>query len=144
MLFLGTENLIFITDTTVEKHIKSKTEIMAKLIDYQLQRKDSHKKIYLPPSVLKILKKTNDREIRAQIENLFISIVSIEDENVGVFPEVCITAECLKNNEGEAKVVFLTDNKKFHDEKHKSALKIDYGVHVVIDFDGLNAILINN
>lgn len=138
---METENLIFITDTTIGEHLKPNSEIMAKLIDYQVQRKDAHKKVYLPPSALKILKDNTKGETRAQIENFFTAIISIEDGTTEVFQEVCITAECLKSNVGDAKIVYITDNKKFHTEKFISALKSSYGVYAVLDFDGLNSLL---
>lgn len=142
MLFLQTENLIFITDKTIGEHLRPDSKVMAKLIDYQVQRKDIHKKVYLPPSVHKILMENTKGETRAQIENFFTAIISIsEDGTTEIFQEVCITAECLKSNVGDAKIVFITDNKKFHTEPFISALKISYGVDAVLDFDGLNSLL---
>ena len=140
-----TDEPIFIADKTIDGHIKETDKIMKKLIEYQLNRNDTHDKIYLPPSVLKKFRDDNKdkTEDRAKIDTLFASVIPDDSTTLEVFQEVCLTAEWLKDVTSGAKIVFITDNKKFHTEPFESALKKDYGVLAVLYFNDVGGLFFN-
>jgi len=132
VFFLPTENPIFVTDNTIEGLLTTENSVKKKLIKYQLDRNDEHKKIYLPPSVFELFKKSYKGEIKARKKNLFTSVSSEETKNI--FQETCLTGEWLKNITSGANILFLTSNAKFHTDKFKSILK-EYGFSDVWGFD---------
>ncbi len=134
MFFLPAESPIFVTDNTIEELFTTENSIKKKLINYQLNREDEHKKIYLPPSIFELFKKSYKGEVKAQIENLFTSVSSAETKNI--FQETCLTGEWLKNIAIGSNILFITNNKKFHTDKFKSILK-EYGFSDVWSFEKL-------
>ncbi len=136
MVFFLIDEPIFIADKTIDKYIKEKDKSLMKLLDYQLNRIDTHNKIYLPPSIIKKFKDDNKdkTEDRAGIHTIFASAIPDDSTTLKVFQEVCLTAEWLRDVTSGAKIVFITDNKKFHNEDYEDALKKDYGVLAVLYF----------
>ena len=137
MIFLSEEPHIFVADETIQEIIKPDNPIMLKLINTKLKRNDDHNKIYLPPSVLKILLENNEGETKAQIDNLFESVISLWDLKATIIQELCLTAEMLKK---DGKIVLITKNPKLHQVKFKQTLKL-VGFSAVLDFDGLDTFL---
>ena len=135
--FLPSIENIFVADETIDSLIKSNSSIMRKLIAYHTNKDDSHKKIYLPPSVLKSLLENNAGETKAQIDNLFKSVISLYDLKATIIQELCLTAEMLKK---DGKVILITNDVKLHQDRFKPALRL-CGFSAILDFKGLDLFL---
>lgn len=138
MFFLPAENPIFVADETIKELITPPDNpIMEKLLDYQTERNDEHKKIYLPPSVLKILLENNEGETKVQINNTFTSVITTSEYKATLIQELCLTGEVLKN---DGAVVFITKDKEFYESKFMPALK-GCGFSALMDFEDTDLFL---
>ena len=130
---MAAEKFIFVADDTIETLLISDNTGIKKLLQYQIERNDEYKKIYLPPSVFDILQETAKGETKAQIENLFACFGSTKTNKI--FQEVCLTGEWLKCDGKD--VIFITSRDKFHRANFVLRLK-ENGFAAVWTFDKLD------